>query len=95
MAMMALGWLLLATAPLVGVIPGPGGLFFAAAGVALLLKHSLWAKRRYVRAKKRWPRWGGRLDRFMRRASALRRHALAELHLCGEENGRTHRHPPV
>lgn len=81
LVLLALGWLLIAAAPVLGVLPGPGGILLAAAGVALLLKNSPWAKRVYVRAKRRWPAWGGRLDRFMRRASALRRHALAELHL--------------
>jgi hypothetical protein len=80
LALLGLGWLLIAAAPVVGVFPGPGGLLVAAAGVALLLKHSAWAKRAYVRAKRRWPRSGHRLDCLMRRASALRRRALGNPH---------------
>jgi len=48
-----LGILLLIIAMIVGPIPGPGGLFFAAPGLALILRTSLWAKKRYVRFK-RW-----------------------------------------
>lgn len=64
---MALGWLLIVLAPVVGVVPGPGGVFVFAAGVALLLRHSAWAKRRYVRLKRRWPWLGRHTDRVMRR----------------------------
>ena len=39
------------TAPL----PGPGGIFFIAPGLALVLKTSLWAKKRYVHFKKWHP----------------------------------------
>ena len=39
-----------------GPIPGPGGIFFAAPGLALVLKTSLWAKRRYVHFKRWQPR---------------------------------------
>jgi hypothetical protein len=38
----------IATAPL----PGPGGIFFIAPGLAMVLKTSLWAKKRYVHFKK-------------------------------------------
>jgi hypothetical protein len=45
--------LLFIVAPLVGAIPGPGGVIVAGIGLALVLKTSLWAKRRYVHFK-RW-----------------------------------------
>ncbi|HYC95990.1 MAG TPA: hypothetical protein VEB39_09870 [Sphingomicrobium sp.] len=45
--------LLFVVAPLVGAIPGPGGVIVAGIGLALVLKTSLWAKRRYVHFK-RW-----------------------------------------
>ena len=64
---MALGWLLIALAPFAGPIPGPTGLPLFAAGVALLVRNSTWAKRRYVQAKKRWPRLGRLTDKAMRR----------------------------
>lgn len=69
----AIGVLLLLVAPLVGVLPGPGGIFLVAGGAALILRTSPWAKRGYVRAKRRWPRLGGLVDRALRRTSARRR----------------------
>ncbi len=67
MALMALGWLLIAVSPLIGIIPGPGGIFVFAAGVVLLIRNSCWAKRRYVMVKRRWPRLGRHADKVMRR----------------------------
>jgi hypothetical protein len=64
---MALGWLLIVISPFVGVIPGPGGIFVFAGGVALLIRNSCWAKRRYVMMKRRWPKLGRQTDRMMRR----------------------------
>ena len=71
------GWVLIALAPVVGVLPGPGGIFLFAGGAALVLRNSHWAKRRYVGLKRRWPKLGHACDRVMRRASALRRRAIA------------------
>lgn len=64
---MALGWLLIALTPLVGPIPGPGGIIVFAAGVTLLVRNSTWAKRVYVRVKRRWPKLGWAADKVMRR----------------------------
>jgi hypothetical protein len=69
----ALGWLLILLAPIVGLLPGPGGIFVLAAGFALVLETSIWAKRAYVRFKRRWPRAGALIDRGLRRASERRR----------------------
>jgi hypothetical protein len=77
-ALFVLGCLLILSAPLVGFLPGPGGVIVAAAGLSLALKNSAWAKRRYVHFKKRWPRYGGWCDWGMRRKSARRRQALAK-----------------
>ena len=49
----AIGVVLLLLSPLVGAIPGPGGIIVAGVGLALILKTSSWAKRRYVKFK-RW-----------------------------------------
>ena len=76
LSLLALGCLLIVVSPLVGAIPGPGGVFVFAGGLALILKNSLWARRRYVRLKRRWPRWGHWADWGMRRPSARRRLAL-------------------
>ncbi len=72
-ALFLLGWLLLAITPLVGVIPGPGGIVTFGAGAALVLKYSPWAKRQYVRLKRRYPNKGAWADWSLRRCSARRR----------------------
>ena len=63
------GILLLLLSPLAGAIPGPGGIFVFAAGLALVLRTSMWAKRRYVRFKKWQPKAGKWTDWGLRRAS--------------------------
>jgi hypothetical protein len=70
------GVLLLIVAPIVGAIPGPGGLFVFAAGMALTLQNSDWAKRRYVRFKRWQPKAGAWMDWGLRRRSAKRREEL-------------------
>ena len=77
--LMLLGFVLLGLAPLVGVVPGPGGIVVAAAGLTLVLRNSRWAKRRYVRFKRWKPRAGSWFDWGMRRPSARRREALRKL----------------
>jgi hypothetical protein len=72
-ALLALGGLLVAAAPVVGVLPGPGGIFLFAGGLALLLRNSGRVRRWYARAMRRWPRAGALADRAMRRPSARRR----------------------
>ena len=67
MAWLALGLLLIVFSPVVGVIPGPGGIFVFATGAILLIRHSHWAKRRYVWLKRRWPKFGRACDKAMRR----------------------------
>ena len=71
-----LGIILLLLALVVGPIPGPGGILFAGAGLALILKTSVWAKRRYVRVKRWQPKAGRWMDWALRRPSAQRREAL-------------------
>ncbi len=68
-----LGALVIVISPVVGVIPGPGGVFVFAAGLALMLQNSGLAKRVFVRLKRRWPQLGNVADLGLRRASALRR----------------------
>jgi hypothetical protein len=60
----------------VGALPGPGGIFVFAAGLALVLKTSMWAKRRYVDFKRKQPKIGRWADWGLRRRSALRRERL-------------------
>jgi hypothetical protein len=72
----ALGLLLMILSPLAGVIPGPGGIFVFAIGLALVLRTSMWAKRRYVHFKRWQPKAGRWADWGLRRESAKRREAI-------------------
>jgi len=68
--------LLLVVAPLVGALPGPGGIIVAGIGLAMVLKTSMWARRRYVRFKRWQPKAGRWTDWALRRQSAKRREAI-------------------
>jgi hypothetical protein len=61
---------------LVAPLPGPGGIFFLAPGLALVLKSSMWAKRHYVKVKRWQPKAGKWMDWALRRPSHRRREAL-------------------
>jgi hypothetical protein len=80
------GVLLLVVSPLVGIIPGPGGIVVAGIGLALVLKSSMWAKRHYVRVKRWQPKAGRWTDWALRRRSAKRRQALREPEQTGPGN---------
>src|SRR3954470_13758630 len=71
--LMGVGFLLIALTPLVGPIPGPGGVIVFAAGLTLVLRYSDWAKRHYVRFKKKHPKKGAGADWGLRRQSQRRR----------------------
>lgn len=82
-AMFVVGVLFLVAALVVGPLPGPGGILFAVPGLILVLKSSMWARRRYVKFKRWQPKvMGKRLapghwtDLALRRRSALRRENL-------------------
>ena len=72
----AVGVSLMILSPLAGVVPGPGGIFVFAIGLAMVLRTSMWAKRRYVHFKRWQPRAGRWADWGLRRASAKRREAV-------------------
>lgn len=91
-----LGVLLVIAGFLIAPIPGPGGVFLIAPGLALILKTSMWAKRHYVRVKKvrvkvwRWDTTVGHwTDRALRRRSALRRERIRKEReqLAKDDNG--------
>lgn len=71
-----LGLLLIIAAPLIGPLPGPGGILVFAAGLSLALKNNDWAKRQYVRFKAWHPKAGRWTDWGLRRRSARRREEL-------------------
>ena len=68
--------MLLLLTPVVGALPGPGGVIVGGIGLAMVLKTSMWAKRRYVRFKRQQPKIGRWADWGLRRRSARRREAL-------------------
>jgi hypothetical protein len=81
--MFALGVLLIIAGLIIAPIPGPGGVFLIAPGIALILKTSMWAKRRYARFKRYRLKILGRhftpgrwTDLALRRRSALRRERI-------------------
>ncbi|MBO9695451.1 MAG: hypothetical protein J7499_04570 [Sphingopyxis sp.] len=87
----ALGILLMIAAPLLGPLPGPGFIILFPAGLMLALQNSEWAKRVYVRFKRRHPRYAGWTDRLMRRTSAARRRERDALEAA---DGETPEKPP-
>ena len=77
-ALVVVGCILMALAPIVGPIPGPGGILVFAAGLSLVLKYSGWAKRQYVKFKRKHPKKGSWADWGLRRQSAKRREAMRQ-----------------
>ncbi|MBA3668684.1 MAG: hypothetical protein H0W71_01240 [Sphingomonas sp.] len=75
-SLFALGILLIVGGLMLSPLPGPGGIFLIAPGLALVLRSSIWAKRHYVRVKRWQPRAGRWMDWSLRRKSAARREAL-------------------
>lgn len=65
--------------PLIGVLPGPGGVVTFGIGLGLILRNSAWAKRRYVVFKRKQPKMGGWADWGLRRKSAKRRGQRAKV----------------
>ena len=70
------GVTLIAISPVLGALPGPGGIFVFALGLAMVLKTSRWARRHYVKFKRWQPKAGRWTDWGLRRKSAARREAL-------------------
>ncbi len=73
-----LGTVLILSAPILAPLPGPAGIFLFAGGMVLVLRNSRWARLKWARLKRRWPRTGQFVDRMMRRQSAMRRHERAK-----------------
>ncbi|MEI9928810.1 MAG: hypothetical protein WDN44_15405 [Sphingomonas sp.] len=74
-ALFATGVVVILVSPIVGAIPGPGGVFVFAGGLVLVLQNSARARRHFARSKRRWPRFGHYADLALRRRSARRRRA--------------------
>jgi len=69
------GAFLVIISPLVGAIPGPGGVLVFAAGFGLMLRGSRWVKKKYARFKRRHPKKGDWADFGLQRVSYKRRQA--------------------
>ena len=85
--LLVIGVLLLIVSPLVGAIPGPGGIIVAGIGLAMVLKTSMWAKRRYVHFKRWQPKAGRWTDWALRRRSAKRREELKKAEQASAVDG--------
>jgi len=70
------GWLLIVIGTLIGPIPGPWSLPLVALGAVMILRRSLWARRRFVRLSQRYPRMLGPLRRFLTGKRNARRAAV-------------------
>jgi hypothetical protein len=79
-----IGVVLIILGLIISPLPGPGGVFLIAPGAALILKTSMWAKRRYVRFKRWQPKAGRWTDWALRRSSDKRRDAIRK---AGEPGG--------
>ena len=86
-SMFVAGVLLVIIGFVIAPIPGPGGIFFIAPGLALILKTSMWAKRHYVKVKRWQPKAGRWMDWALRRQSARRREALRKAESIGDGAG--------
>ncbi|MFL6731772.1 MAG: hypothetical protein ACJ8EH_03320 [Sphingomicrobium sp.] len=82
----AVGLLLILAGVLIAPLPGPGGVFLIAPGAALILKTSMWAKRRYVKFKRWQPKAGRWTDWALQRRSAKRREAIRKAQETGGGN---------
>jgi len=85
-ALFAFGVLLIIAGFIIAPLPGPGGIFLIAPGIALILKTSMWAKRHYVRVKRWQPTAGRWMDKALRRPSARRREAMRKAQDAGGGN---------
>ena len=77
--MLCLGWLLVLGAPLLGPIPGPGPLIILPIGLALILKNSRWAKKRYARLARQHPEYARWANWALRRSKVTHRPAFPDV----------------
>jgi hypothetical protein len=96
--MFGLGLVLVIVSPLLGALPGPGGVIVFGLGLGMMLKTSIWAKRHYVRFKRwqpkvaRWTDWGLMRKSAKRRAERRKQQRAAELAV---EATKTAKVPPL
>ncbi len=68
LAMLCMGWLLVLASPVIGALPGPGFIIVFPLGLAVILKHSRWAKRRYAKLTRANPDYGDWINWALGRA---------------------------
>ncbi len=84
LAQLTLGVILMTFGPLIGwPLPGPFGFLSFGLGLALVLRNSRWARRRYTVLKRRYPKAGSWTDWALRRKVKSRKpeeqaHELAD-----------------
>lgn len=59
---MILGVIIMLISPLVGAIPGPGGVFVFALGLAMVLRSSRQSRKLHAKLRRKWPRYAHLTD---------------------------------
>ncbi|RZJ17058.1 MAG: hypothetical protein EON91_10840 [Brevundimonas sp.] len=64
---MALGFVIILLGIIIAPLPGPGGIPVIALGLVFVLRNSYWAKRQFIRAQHKRPRYVYPFRRLLRR----------------------------
>lgn len=72
---LTIGATLVVLGAIIAPLPGPGGLPVVLIGTVVLLRHSPRLRRRWVKARRRWPTAIGPLDALLRRSRRRNRQA--------------------
>ncbi|MEG2312330.1 PGPGW domain-containing protein [Brevundimonas sp.] len=67
LAMMTLGVFIILIGIIISPLPGPGGIPVITLGLILVLRHSYWAKRQFIKAQRAKPKWVYPFRRLMRK----------------------------
>lgn len=67
MGLMALGALIVVAGVIIAPLPGPFGLPIAMVGLAMILRNSFWARRQFIRAQHRRPKFVYPFRRLLRK----------------------------
>ena len=86
LVLLIVGTFLVIISPIVGAIPGPGGIIVFAAGFGMMLKGSRWVKKLYTRFKRKHPKKGEWVDFGLQRGSYKRRRERAKA-LAAQDEG--------